>query len=629
MSREYFIIGVMTNDTVQTDHPVHRSSSIQLLTDTLISQIAAGEVVERPSAVVKELLENAVDAGSTQIEIRLENGGIKRIAIIDNGCGIPPEQLRLALTRHATSKIASLNDLENVATLGFRGEALASIASVADLTLQSRTAEEPHAWQMRGNDPTGTLSPCSGGFGTTVDVHELYSNTPARRKFLKSEQTEYGHCAEVVRRIALAQPGIRFTLMHNGKATAQWNAHNLSQRCNQVLGEQFAQSQLPIDITVGEGANSLRLYGFIGQPTASRTRGDMQYFYVNGRFVRDRLLTHAVRAAYEDVLHGNRYPAYLLYLTLDPSLVDVNVHPAKIEVRFRDSRSIHHFIHQSVSRTLAQTMEPHTAADESIAYAETPARSPVSWHSNTPSPVSYGVEQKTASYGALFRQSREQEESHSSPLPMPATELSDLFKTNEKQEEDFPLGFALAQLHDIYILAQNRHGLVLVDMHAAHERIVYEKLKTALDEKTLQTQTLLIPVTLKVTEIEAGTALENRETLQELGFDISALTPETIAVRTVPTLLREADTANAIRNILRDMHEYGTSSIAKEKRNELLATVACHNAVRANRSLTITEMNALLRQMEQTERADQCNHGRPTWTQLGLSELDALFLRGQ
>ena len=630
MYDEYFIICVMTNDTVQTDSD-RRTASIQLLSDTLISQIAAGEVVERPSAVVKELLENAVDAGSTQIEIRLENGGIKRIAIIDNGCGIPPDQLRLALTRHATSKIASLDDLENVATLGFRGEALASIASVADMTLQSRTADEPHAWQMKGNDPTGTLTPCSGSFGTTVDVHELYSNTPARRKFLKSEQTEYGHCAEVVRRIALAQPGIRFTLMHNGKATAQWNAHNLSQRCTQVLGEQFAQSQLPIDVTVGEGINSLRLYGFIGQPTASRTRGDMQYFYVNGRFVRDRLLTHAVRAAYEDVLHGNRYPAYLLYLTLDPSLVDVNVHPAKTEVRFRDSRSIHHFIHQSISRTLAQTMEPQTAQDDSTSYVETLTRSPVSWQSNSngPSPVSYRVEQKAEAYGALFRQSRPPEEINTSPLPMPATELSDLFRAKEKPDEDFPLGFALAQLHDIYILAQNRLGLVLVDMHAAHERIVYEKLKTALDEKTLQTQTLLIPVTLKVSEIEAGVALENRETLQELGFDISALSPETIAIRTVPTLLREADTANAIRNILRDMHEYGTSSIAKEKRNELLATVACHNAVRANRSLTIPEMNALLRQMEQTERADQCNHGRPTWTQLGLSELDALFLRGQ
>ena len=337
--------------------PPLKKGIIQLLPDTLISQIAAGEVVERPSAVVKELLENAVDAGATQIDIRLENGGIRRIAISDNGCGIPPEQLQLALTRHATSKIATLDDLENVATLGFRGEALASIASVADLTLQSRTAEQPHAWQIRGNDPSRVLTPSSGAQGTRVEVNELYANTPARRKFLKSEQTEYGHCAEIVRRIALAQPGIRFTLTHNGKITAQYNANNLPQRCNQILGETFSQSQLPVDLTVGEGKDKLSLNGFIGLPTASRTRGDMQYFYVNGRFVRDRLLTHAVRAAYEDVLHGNRFPIYILYLTLDPSRVDVNVHPAKIEVRFRDSRAIHHFIYQSISRILARTME--------------------------------------------------------------------------------------------------------------------------------------------------------------------------------------------------------------------------------------------------------------------------------
>lgn len=612
--------------------------TIQLLSDTLISQIAAGEVVERPSAVVKELLENAIDADATQIDIRLENGGIKRIAISDNGCGIPPGQLQLALTRHATSKIASLNDLENVSTLGFRGEALASIASVSDLTLQSRTAEQPHAWQLRGNDPTQTLSPCSGAQGTSVEVHELYANTPARRKFLKSEQTEYGHCAEVVRRIALAQPGIRFTLMHNGKVTAQYHANNLSQRCNQILGESFSQSLLPIDLTAGEGNDTLSLAGFIGLPTASRTRGDMQYFYVNGRFVRDRLLTHAVRAAYEDVLHGNRYPVYILYLKLAPSRVDVNVHPAKIEVRFRDSRAIHHFIYQSISRILAQTMEtvPETAGEAPSSLPSPPLpRGPVSWRS-TPPPAHYRIEQKTEAYGVLFRDTLRQTEKNL-PLQIPNPEIPSgttpaLPETGNRvsgDTEDFPLGFALAQLHDIYILAQNRKGLVLVDMHAAHERIVYEKLKTALDEKTLETQSLLIPITLKVSEVEAGTALENRETLLELGFDVSALSPETIAIRTVPVLLKQADIATAVRNVLRDLHEYGTSSVTREKRNELLATVACHNAVRANRTLTLPEMNALLRQMEKTERADQCNHGRPTWTQLALSDLDALFMRGQ
>lgn len=618
--------------------PSLKKGIIRLLPDTLISQIAAGEVVERPSAVVKELLENAVDAGATQIDIRLENGGIRRIAISDNGCGIPPEQLQLALTRHATSKITSLDDLENVATLGFRGEALASIASVADLTLQSRTAEQPHAWQIRGNDPSRILTPSSGTQGTRVEVNELYANTPARRKFLKSEQTEYGHCAEIVRRIALAQPGIRFTLTHNGKITAQYNANNLSQRCNQILGETFSQSQLPVDLTVGEGKDKLSLNGFIGLPTASRTRGDMQYFYVNGRFVRDRLLTHAVRAAYEDVLHGNRFPVYILYLTLDPSRVDVNVHPAKIEVRFRDSRAIHHFIYQSISRILARTMEssPDTKEQFSSSLIQSPPnQGAVSWR-NTPPPTRFRIEQKTESYGTLFKKALHQTDM-AVPFNPPKTEtpsepgfqsVQGDFPAPEGAEE-FPLGFALAQLHDIYILAQNRQGLVLVDMHAAHERIVYEKLKNALNEKNLETQALLIPITLKISEVEAGTVTENRETLLELGFDVSPLSPETIAIRTVPTLLKQADIPTVMHNILRDLHEYGTSRVAREKRNKLLATVACHNAVRANRVLTIPEMNALLRQMETTERADQCNHGRPTWTQLALSDLDALFMRGQ
>ncbi len=618
--------------------PSLKKGIIRLLPDTLISQIAAGEVVERPSAVVKELLENAVDAGATQIDIRLENGGVRRIAISDNGCGIPPEQLQLALTRHATSKITSLDDLENVATLGFRGEALASIASVADLTLQSRTAEQPHAWQIRGNDPSRILTPSSGTQGTRVEVNELYANTPARRKFLKSEQTEYGHCAEIVRRIALAQPGIRFTLTHNGKITAQYNANNLPQRCNQILGETFSQSQLPVDLTVGEGKDKLSLNGFIGLPTASRTRGDMQYFYVNGRFVRDRLLTHAVRAAYEDVLHGNRFPVYILYLTLDPSRVDVNVHPAKIEVRFRDSRAIHHFIYQSISRILARTMEPGPDTEEQFSSSliqSPPNQGAVSWR-NTPPPTRFRIEQKTESYGTLFKKALHQTDM-AVPFNPPKTEtpsepgfqsVQGDFPAPEGAEE-FPLGFALAQLHDIYILAQNRQGLVLVDMHAAHERIVYEKLKNALNEKNLETQALLIPITLKISEVEAGTVTENRETLLELGFDVSPLSPETIAIRTVPTLLKQADIPTVMHNILRDLHEYGTSRVAREKRNELLATVACHNAVRANRVLTIPEMNALLRQMETTERADQCNHGRPTWTQLALSDLDALFMRGQ
>lgn len=622
---------------IETKSAVRKTGTIRLLPDTLISQIAAGEVIERPSAVVKELLENAVDAGATQIDIRLENGGIRRIAIKDNGCGIPPEQLQLALTRHATSKIASLNDLENVTTLGFRGEALASIASVADLTLQSRTAEQPHAWQIKGNDATKNLTPAPGSQGTLVDVRELYANTPARRKFLKSEQTEYGHCAETVRRIALTQPGIRFTLMHNGKTTAQYQANNLFQRCNQIFGETFIQSQLPIDITVGEGKDALSLNGFIGLPTASRTRADMQYFYVNGRFVRDRLLAHAVRSAYEDILHGNRFPVYILYLKLDPSLVDVNVHPTKTEVRFRDSRSIHHFISQSISRILAQTMKPTVSEDETNLSHTSVGLHPLtgkqmSWKSTIP-PAKYRIEQKPESYGTLFRDTLHQTEQNFSDYSSQTGQESGLKPVQNNNSvqnyvEEFPLGFALAQLHDIYILAQNRHGLVLVDMHAAHERIVYEKLKKALNEKNLETQTLLIPITLKISEVETGTVMENKTVLQELGFDVSILSPKTIAIRTVPVLLKQADIPTTIHNILRDIHEFGTSNIADEKRNELLATVACHNAVRANRSLTIPEMNALLRQMETTERIDQCNHGRPTWTQLNMSDLDALFMRG-
>ena len=613
-----------------TKQPALPVRAIQLLPDMLISQIAAGEVVERPAAVVKELLENAVDAGATQIDVRLENGGVKRIAVSDDGCGIPPEELRLAVTRHATSKIASLNDLEKVATLGFRGEALASIASVSELTLQSRAAGQPHAWQISGNNPSDTLKPCSRNRGTTVEVHELYANTPARRKFLKSEQTEYSHCAEVVRRIALAQPGIRFTLTHNGKVTARYHAHDLTQRCHQILGDTFSQAPLSVDVIAGEGPDALGLTGFIGLPTASRTRGDMQYFYVNGRFVRDKLLTHAVRAAYEDVLHGDRYPVYLLYLTLDPARVDVNVHPAKIEVRFRDSGAIHHFVHQTVSRALARPLETQVPEEKPVDTPSFPARQPqgtVSWKNVRP-PVSYRVEQKTEPYGTLLKNTLRQTEQEL-PLYSAQTEKAHPLDTETLPDEDCPLGFALAQLHDIYILAQNRQGLVLIDMHAAHERIVYEKLKTALDEKNLPVQTLLIPVTVKVGTVETATALEHRATLLELGFDLSAVSPEVVAIRTVPTLLKQTDTAVTIRNILRELHEYGTSDIALEKRNELLATVACHNAVRANRTLTLPEMNALLREMEKTERAGQCNHGRPTWTQLALSDLDALFLRGQ
>jgi len=626
--------------------PTHRP--IQQLNDQLISQIAAGEVVERPSAVVKELLENALDAGATQITIRLEEGGVKRIAITDNGRGIAPDQLPLALARHATSKIASLTDLENVSTLGFRGEALASIASVAAVSITSRTSDAPHAWEIIGSHQ-GTVSPSSGPCGTTIDVQDLYFNTPARRKFLKSEQTEYGHCAEVVRRIALARPDVSFSLTHNGRTIDHWKESEMARRSAQILGSDFAEARLAID----EAAGPLRLYGYAGLPTASKARADGQFFYVNGRFVRDKLLVHAVRAAYQDVLHGDRFPSYVLALDLDPALVDVNVHPSKIEVRFRDSRAVHQFVFHAVQRALAATSatahgsvpapitaaeitpssssgsdwrRPHEQTGFGAQLAPTFSPSPFPPGSRWDAPATNGVAQSTAAYGALFASEPRPTASSASVAPMPVP-------SSAPSNDDFPLGFALAQLHGIYILAQNTKGLVLVDMHAAHERILYEQLKNALDAQVegsdMQVQSLLIPVTFFADAIEVATATDHQETLQALGFDIAAISPTTLAVRAVPTLLKNADAQTLARDVLRDVREFGGSRVLIERRNELLGTLACHTAVRANRILSTQEMNALLRQMEQTERADQCNHGRPTWVQLDISALDKLFLRGQ
>lgn len=601
--------------------------TIRQLPDQLISQIAAGEVIERPAAVVKELLENALDAGATRLTIRLEAGGVKRIAVTDDGCGIPPEQMPLALARHATSKITSLHDLEHVMTLGFRGEALASIASVAQLTLTSRTADALHAWQVAGHDPRSP-TPASGVTGTTIDVEDLYFNTPARRKFLKTEQTEYGHCVEVVRRIALARPDVAFTVSHNGKTTEHWQETGIEQRSAQILGTEFAAARLLLD----EAGGPLQLHGFVGLPTAARARADSQYFYVNGRFVRDKLLTHAVRSAYQDVLHGDRFPSYLLQLDIDPALVDVNVHPSKIEVRFRDSRAVHQFVFHAVSRALART--------SATAQGEVPA--PVAGLSATPSmslpwmprpmrQTSFGVAQDRAAYGALFADNLRTEPASQ----MSGSSLSALLPSTAAPvmpaatDDDFPLGFALAQLHGIYVLAQNRAGLVLVDMHAAHERILYEQFKQALETDSVHLQTLLIPVTFHADAVEVGTAEEHADTLFSLGFDIAVMSPTTLAVRAIPSLLKNSDAQSLARDVLRDLREYGGSRVLVERRNELLGTLACHTAVRANRQLTLPEMNALLRQMEATERSDQCNHGRPTWVQLALHDLDKLFLRGQ
>ncbi|PRF14325.1 DNA mismatch repair endonuclease MutL [Burkholderia multivorans] len=641
--------------------------AIQPLPDQLISQIAAGEVVERPASVVKELLENAMDAGATTLRIVLEEGGVKRISITDDGCGIPPNELPLALMRHATSKIRSLEELEAVATLGFRGEALASIASVAEMFITSRTADAAHATRIDAQ--TGVLSPAAGAVGTTIEVRELYFNTPARRKFLKSEQTEFGHCVEMIRRAALARPDVAISVLHNGKAVEHWNATEPAQRVAKILGDGFATAHLPLD----ERAGPLAVYGCAGLPTASRGRADQQYFFVNGRFVRDKLLTHAVRAAYEDVLHGDRYPSYVLFLDLPPEAVDVNVHPPKIEVRFRDSRSIHQFVFHAVQRALARHAgaSPETTAGGHAAHLEPAPRGPASFLStplgqspnqpastggsgfSSPSSSAPGstwlrqarmtqgtlpVAQPLALYDALFGRkdtgtgtpdatttmARDAADDSAAPLPGFAA-----MPSAASMHDEQPLGFALGQIHGIYVLAQNAHGLVIVDMHAAHERILYEQFKNALADRTVAVQSLLLPVSMTATPVEIGTVEEERDTLEALGFDLAVLSPTSLAIRAVPALLKDADLQALARAVLADLHAFGGSRVLTERQHELLGTLACHHAVRANRRLTLDEMNALLRQMEATERADQCNHGRPTWYQLTLSDLDRLFMRGQ
>ncbi|WP_414450298.1 DNA mismatch repair endonuclease MutL [Burkholderia sp. 22PA0099] len=656
--------------------------AIQPLPDQLISQIAAGEVVERPASVVKELLENALDAGASSLRIVLDEGGVKRISITDDGCGIPENELPLALMRHATSKIRSLDELESVATLGFRGEALASIASVADVSITSRTEQASHATRIDAD--TGALSPAAGTRGTTIEVRELYFNTPARRKFLKSEQTEFGHCLEMIRRAALARPDVAISVLHNGKAVEHWNASEPPVRVSKILGDSFATAHLPLD----ERAGPLAVYGCAGLPTASRGRADQQYFYVNGRFVRDKLLTHAVRAAYEDVLHGDRYPSYVLFLDLPPEAVDVNVHPSKIEVRFRDSRSIHQYVFHAVQRALARHAgaSPETTAGGHAAHL-TPSGAPAVFerpalalgagagdstagnaaggaggignlaesrlgggfggggaagnHAGSnwmrQSRMTQGtlpVAQPLALYDALYGRKDATGTSSAgnalaaepSPTPFGATPGTLLAHA---AHDDQPLGFALGQVHGIYVLAQNAQGLVIVDMHAAHERILYEQFKNALTDKAIAVQPLLLPVSMAATPVEIGVVEEERETLDALGFDLAVLSPTTLAIRAVPALLKDADLQTLARAVLADLHEFGGSRVLTERQHELLGTLACHHAVRANRRLTLDEMNALLRQMEATERADQCNHGRPTWYQLTLGDLDRLFMRGQ
>ena len=581
-------------------------ASIRILSDTLISQIAAGEVVERPASVLKELLENSLDAGASSIDVSLVQGGVKQIRVTDDGGGIAADDLPLALARHATSKIASLVDLEQVRSLGFRGEALASIASVARLGLTSRPGDARHATSLRAEGgQAGALQPAAHATGTTIEVEDLYFNTPARRKFLRTEATEFSHCEQVYSRAALSRSEVAFSLRHNGRVISHLAATDAPRRTGAILGAEFAAAARP----VAEQIAGLALSGFVASPNYTRGSRDEQYLYVNGRFVRDKVLAHALSDAYRDVLHGDRYPAYVLFLAIDPAAVDVNVHPAKIEVRFRDSRAVHRFVYHAVSKALAAS-----AGNAPVVYAAPMAAVQPGGGMKQ---GSLGIAQPVASYDAMFSEARS-----TGRMPLSAG-------TESPPPESPPLGYALAQLHGVYILAQNVRGLVLVDMHAAHERIVYERLKSALDARTLAMQKLLIPVTFNADRLDVATVEENQSALHALGFELAPLSPTALAVRAVPVELAAGNIAELARAVLADLREYGASRLLTERRDELLATMACHGAVRANRALGVAEMNALLRDMEDTERAGQCNHGRPTWYQMSLADLDKLFLRGQ
>jgi DNA mismatch repair protein MutL len=644
-----------------TSSPPSPRRPIRELPDELISQIAAGEVVERPASVVRELVDNALDAGAQNITLRLLCGGTRLISVEDDGGGIAPDELATALKRHATSKIGNLDELESVMTMGFRGEALAAINSVSELTLLSRMDGQPSAFALDGR--TGEVRPAPRAVGTTVEVKELFFSTPARRKFLKSDSTELAHCIEAVRRHALARPDVSFAIWHEGKLVEQWRVHpgaaGLEQRLADVLGNEFVAQSIAVDFQVGP----MHIVGRAGLPDAARSRPDHQFAYVNGRFVRDKVVMHGARSAYEDVLHGHKQPAYALFIQIDPTLVDVNVHPTKIEVRFRDSRQVHQAVRHAIDQALA--------VPRSQALAEAPAPE----LRLQPSPAS-----QTLPESASWRQShiglntsltaRDDGERHESPRferprvdsqqamadlkalwapratsvqpdTLPARELTPDWTANpaaadsdakEASPAIWPLGRAIAQLHGVYILAENAQGLVVVDMHAAHERIVYEKLKRQLgngEGQRIASQPLLIPATFAATPSEVATAESCADALSQLGMEISPLSAKTLAVRAVPTSLAQGDAVELARSVLAELAQHDASTVVQRAQNEILATMACHGAVRANRQLTLTEMNALLRQMEETERSDQCNHGRPTWRQMTMRDLDALFLRGR
>ena len=594
---------------------------IRELPDELISQIAAGEVVERPASVVRELVDNALDAGATEIVVKLMAGGVRSIVVEDDGAGIPSDELPLALRRHATSKIASLDELENVSTMGFRGEALAAIASVAELSIASRTAGAVHAQRIDAR--SGELVPAARGVGTSVEVRELFFSTPARRKFLKTDATELAHCIEAVRRHALVRPDVGFAVWHEGKLVQQWRrAPGHDQRVREVLSDDFIAESREVSFAAGP----LRITGRAGTPAAARTRADQQYVYVNGRYVRDKLLAHGVRSAYEDVLHGGRQPAYVLFIEISPERVDVNVHPTKIEVRFRDSREVHQAVRRAVEAGLAPSQAGSMATTGSAPLQPVPPREPASnfpsYTSNfrpLVSQASLGLEQ-----AALLYAQEAPAAWTTSAAPVAASAAAAVLPAG-----DWPLGKAVAQIGGVFVLAENAQGLVVVDMHAAHERIVYERLKASLGAAAIESQPLLIPATFAATAQEIATAEAQAGNLLTLGLDVSVLSATTLAVRSRPAALAGGDVVELARSVLAELAQYDASSVIQRAQDELLSTMACHGAVRANRQLTIDEMNALLRDMERTERSDQCNHGRPTWRQITMKELDALFWRGR
>ncbi len=591
---------------------------IHTLPSHLINQIAAGEVVERPASVVKELVENSLDAGAGSITIEIEAGGTRLIRVSDDGCGIDRDELASALSRHATSKIGSLEDLENIASLGFRGEALPSIASVSRLELSSRLQDAEHAWKIaarKDRDPV----PDALAQGTRVEVHELFYNVPARKKFLRTETTEYKHIESLFKSLALSHPEVGFRLVHNQKVIYQLpsvrSAAEQQRRLATLLGRQFADSLVEIDVSV----DAMRLHGWVALPTFNRSQADMQYFFVNRRLVRDKLVSHAVRQAYQDVLFHGRHPAYVLSLEMDPRELDVNVHPQKHEVRFRNSRGVHDFLFRSLHQALAEVQpeqqieSPGFALDQSTpTRAAAPLQGGLHLPPRAAADRSGAVRERLEAYGALLASDE--------AVEIPAADAAQVVP---------PLGFALAQLKGIYILAENSDGLIVVDMHAAHERIVYERLKQNAAAEDVIALPLLVPITFSVSQAEADLVDENRDFFSHLGFSVERLGPEQLRLRAIPALLKNADSEQLLRDVLADLQAHGDSARIQEYQNELLGTMACHASVRANRLLSLDEMNALLRDIESTERSGQCNHGRPTWKQMSLDQLDKLFLRGQ